>query len=311
MPSQTKIDQRTFSVTAGMAAEAFLTDCHIRRLSPRSIDFYRDKLTRFVTYCEAQSVTNLNQIDTALLRRFFLYLEDNGNNAGGRHAYFRALRALFHWLEAEYDDYTSPLRRLKPPKVDIPPIEGVTAAEVQALLNTCDKSFTGIRDRAIFLTLLDTGVRAGELLAMNWDDVDIAAGTLIVRNGKGGKFRTVFVGRLTRRALRQYARLRQDDNPAVFVTIQGERLTYNGLREILRRRSKQAGLANPPSPHDFRRACALTLLRNGADVVSVSRLLGHTSLEVTKRYLAQTEADLQQAHQRFSPVENLKNKQKG
>jgi site-specific recombinase XerD len=308
MPRQTNLDQRIFFPTAGMAVEAFLTDCHIRRLSPRSIDFYRDKLTRFLAYCEAQSAANLDQIDTALLRRFFLYLEESGNNPGGRHAYFRTLRAFFRWLEAEFDGYASPLRKLKPPKVDTPPIEGATAAEVQALLDTCDKSVTGIRDKAIILVLLDTGLRASELLALNWPDIDLTTGTVVIRKGKGGKSRTVFVGRLTRQSLRQYARSRTDDNPAVFVTIQGERLTYAGLREILRRRSKQAGLANPPSPHDFRRACALTLLRNGADVVSVSRLLGHTSLEVTKRYLAQTESDLERVHRQHSPADNLKNR---
>lgn len=308
MPDQIKLNQRIFSITAGMAAEAFLTDCHIRRLSPRSIDFYRDKLARFIAYCEAQSAASLEQVDTALLRRFFLYLEENGNNPGGRHAYFRTLRAFFRWLEVEYDGYTSPLRKLKPPKVDVPPIEGATAAEIQALLTTCDKSFSGIRDRAIILTLLDTGVRVSELLALNWSDIDLTGGTVIVRKGKGGKFRTVFAGRLARQALRQYARSRTDDNPAVFVTIHGERLTYNGLREILRRRARQAGLSGVPSPHDFRRACALTLLRNGADVISVSRLLGHASLEVTKRYLAQTESDLERVHHQHSPADHLKNR---
>ncbi len=306
MRRQTLLEQRTIYPTAAIAAEAYLSDCHIRQIAPRTVEFYREKLARFIAFSEAQQAVSLEQITPDHLRRFFLWLEQNGNNAGGRHAYYRALRAFFNWLETEYDGYASPLRKLKPPKVDAPPIEGVSAAAVQAMLAACDKSFTGVRDKAILLILLDTGARASETLNLNWQDIDLAAGTLLIRKGKNGKPRMAFLGRTARQALRQYARLRQDDNPAVFVTIHGERLTYAGIRQILRRIAAKAGLTDIPSPHDFRRACALTLLRNGADVVSVSRLLGHASLEVTKRYLAQTADDLRQAHHRHSPADNLK-----
>lgn len=309
MRRQTILNQRTISPTVAIAAEAFLTDCRVRQVSPKTIGFYHDKLKRFVAYCDAQAVTDIEQIDTNLLRRFFLWLEENGHNPGGRHGYFRTLRALFYWLENEYEGYISPLRKLKPPKLDNPPIEGVSLEDVQAMLDTCKgKTFANVRDKALILVLLDTGMRIGECLALNWDDVDLVQGSILIRRGKNRRNRMVFLGRTARQALRAYAQFRQDKNPAVWVTIQGERLAYFGVREILRRRAKQAGLKEVPSPHDFRRTCALTLLRNGADVVSVSRLLGHSSLEVTKRYLAQTPDDLQQAHQRFSPVEALKGK---
>ena len=307
MPSPTIVTQRTFFPTVTIAAETFLTDCHIRRLSPRTIDFYRKKLTHFTAYAEAQQANGLDQVDANLLRRFFLWLEENNHNPGGRHAYFRTLRAFFRWLENEYEGYVSPLHKLKPPKVDVPPIEGVSMADVQALLDTCDNSFTGVRDKALLLVLLDTAIRAGELLALDWPDIDLTAGKVIIRRGKGGKFRYVFLGRLARQALRKYATLRKDENHTVFITsTDGGRLTYDGLRAILTRRAKQAGLTQTPSPHDFRRAAALQMLRSGADVVSVSRLLGHASLEVTKRYLAQTESDLQTAHRLHSPADNLK-----
>lgn len=312
MPRQTILAQRTIYPTLAIAAEAFLTDCHIRRLSRRTIDFYREKLTRFTAYAEAQQANDLDQADTDLLRRFFLWLEENNHNPGGRHAYFRTLRAFFHWLENELEGYTSPLRKLKPPKVDVPPIEGASMDEVQALLDTCGNSFAGLRDKAIILVLLDTGIRAGELLALDWPDIDLTAGKVIIRKGKGGKFRFVFLGRLARQALRKYAGQRKDDHPAVFVSATtGERLTYDGLRTVLARRARQAGLPQAPSPHDFRRAAALQMLRSGADVVSVSRLLGHSSLEVTKRYLAQTEGDLHDIHRLHSPADNLKKRNAG
>ena len=312
MPNVPKTHKRTGFYPLQNAAEAFLTDCRIRKLSPNTIEFYREKLARFTAYAKSQKVNDLDQADTDLLRRFFLWLEENGHNPGGRHAWFRTLRAFFRWMENELEGYTSPLRKLKPPKVDVPPIEGASMDEVQVLLDACGNSFTGLRDKAIILVLLDTGIRAGELLALDWPDIDLTAGKVIIRKGKGGKFRFVFLGRLARQALRKYAGQRKDDHPAVFIGVKRqERLTYGGLMIILNRRARQAGLPQAPSPHDFRRAAALQMLRSGADVISVSRLLGHSSLEVTKRYLAQTEGDLHDIHRLHSPADNLKKRNAG
>lgn len=305
MPSQTILNQRTLYPLVAQSLESFLTDCHIRRLSPRTIEFYKAKLKLFALYCEAQAISTIDQLDTTALRRFFLWLEERGNNPGGRHAFYRTLRAWLRWMEDEYEGFISPLRRLKPPKVEVQPIEGVGLADVKALLATCDKTFSGRRDKALLLVLLDSGLRIGECLQLDWNDVDLVGGSVLVRHTKNKKPRTVFLGRAARQALRAYAKLRKDDHPAVWLTVHGERMTYTAVREVLRRRSRQAGLKQIPSPHDFRRTCALQMLRNGADVVSVSRLLGHSSLEVTKRYLAQTEEDLQQTHNRHSPGDRL------
>ncbi len=88
------------------------------------------------------------------------------------------------------------------------------------------------------------------------------------------------------------------------MTVTGTRLTYNGLRELLRRRARAAGV-DEPSPHDFRRGFALAMLRAGVDVLSISRLMGHTSLAVLQRYIKQTDMDGMIAHAKGSPVENM------
>ena len=90
----------------------------------------------------------------------------------------------------------------------------------------------------------------------------------------------------------------------LFATRTGERLARSSLREILRRRSRDAGLAETPSPHDFRRAFALQMLRNGSDIFALQRLMGHSDLSVLRRYLAQSDQDIQAAHMRASPVDN-------
>jgi site-specific recombinase XerD len=118
------------------------------------------------------------------------------------------------------------------------------------------------------------------------------------------KPRLVFIGRKTIRAIRSYLRARHDNNPAFWVSIHGDRMTYAALRCLLRRRAQLIGLKEIPTPHDFRRAFALVMLRNGVDIFALQKLMGHSDLQVLRRYLAQTDQDIQTAHMRGSPVDN-------
>lgn len=177
--------------------------------------------------------------------------------------------------------------------------------DVKALTSVCQSgSFTGNRDHSIFLFLLDSGVRAQELCSTGMADTDLNTGSVIIRHGKGGKARTIFLGRKTRRALRSYVRGRQDHSDALFVSTNRERLTYNRLRRLLDRRAKLAKLENKPTLHDFRRAFALNMLRNGAGIFALQRLVGHSDFQIMRRYLAQNDKDSQMEHVRASPVDN-------
>jgi integrase len=175
-----------------------------------------------------------------------------------------------------------------------PPLDPVSIEDVKKLISVSDT-----RDKAIFLTLLDTGLRAAELLALNVEDVNLITGCILVEHGKGDKVRTVYIGRQTRKALRKYI----DHTGPLFLTDEGERLTYWGLRQIVRRRSEQAKIESPQI-HSFRRLFALTMLRSGVDVYNLSMLMGHSDTQVLQRYLKLTEADNRQAHMLGSPVDH-------
>lgn len=244
-------------------------------------------------------------ISAELLRDYLAGLESTGHNAGGRHAKYRAVRAFLNWWQREADPqgWRNPIERVRPPRLPVNIIEPVSEEAVQSLLDTCDDGFVGARDKAIILFLLDTGARARELLSIDLEDVDIVSGDVVIKKGKGGRTRTVFVGKNTRRVLRAYLRQREDDTPALWVTTKGGRLAFKSLQYMFYRRSKMAGI-DPPSCHDFRRAYALSMLRAGVDVFSLQRLMGHRSLEVLRLYLAQTQDDLRAAHDKGSPVDN-------
>ena len=286
---------------------AFLRDCKTRGLSAFTVEFYRAQLHTFTTYCKGEGVTEVLDLTPDMVRGFLLALETSGRNAGGRHAAFRSVRVFLRWYETETEPeaWTNPIRKVKPPKVTNEPIKGVPTEDIRAMLETCGGTFTGVRDRALLLCLLDTGARAREFLALNLGDVDFVTGAVDIRKGKGNKSRTVFMGKKSRKALRAFIRLRTDKEPALWVTKNGGgRLAVPSLRQVLTRHAK---LAKVPmaSAHDFRRSFALALLRAGVDVFSIQKLMGHTTLDVLKRYIAQDTEDVRIAHERGSPVDGM------
>ena len=202
-------------------------------------------------------------------------------------------------------EWKNPMLKVKAPKVVLDPLEPISIEDVRALINTCQRgNFMGERDRAIFLFLLDPGARAQELCNTNIKDVDLNTGAVMIRHGKGGKTRMVFMGRKTRRTMRSSLRMHSNQSPALFVSKDGERLTYDGLRQLLERRARLAKLANKPTLHGFRRGFALNMLRRGVDIFALQRLMGHSDLQVLRRYLAQNDQDNHLAHILGSPVDH-------
>jgi integrase/recombinase XerD len=287
--------------------DGFLLERKSRGLQERSIEFYRSHLKHFARWLSSQGITEIDRITPAVIRAFLLYLEATKHKPGGVHAYFRTLRAFLKWYQLEFDraDWLNPLRKVQAPKVPKEPLDPVSLDDIRALLAVCHgEKFTADRDKAVILTLLDSGVRASELLRIDFADCNTITGDILIRKGKGSKPRTVFVGRMTRRALRSYLKRRDDNSPALFVTDEGERLSYDGLRAVMTRRAKLAGIP-PPALHGFRRAFTMNMLRAGVDLVTISRLLGHGDLQMLLLYAKQNAEDLRDAHAHASPADKL------
>lgn len=286
--------------------DAFLLDRKAQNLSDGTIHFYRSKLRLLWQFCESQQATQIDQITPNLIRQFLFWLRETGHSEGGVHAGYRTLRAFLRWWgdEVEPENWKNPIDKVKAPKLDVQPLEPVDLDTVKKLINSCPNTFEGIRDKAIFYSLLDTGARANELLSMDSKDLNIVTGEILIRQGKGGKPRSVFISKKTKKSIRQYMKQRTDNNPALWVKANGERLSYWGLVDLLNLRSKAAKV-NRPSLHDFRRAFALNMLRNGVDIYSIQLLMGHADLQVLRRYLKQNTDDLAQAHRKGSPVDKI------
>jgi site-specific recombinase XerD len=211
--------------------ESFLVDRKSQGLSGETVQFYKKKLNYFAKFCESQAVTQVDQLTPDLLRRYLIELGDE-HNPGGVHACFRTLRTLLLWIGQEEImpmDWKNPIRKVKAPKLPNELLDPISLEDVHALVATCQHSFSGARDKAMVLGLLDTGARAQEFLNLNLEDVELATGAVVIRRGKGRKPRIVFLGRKTIRAIRRYLRYRRDNHPALWVSIHGERITYTAL----------------------------------------------------------------------------------
>lgn len=287
----------------------FLIDRQARNLTFKTLQWYEHSLNIFAEFLTAQEIDATTTISSGHIRRFLIHLAEQGHNAGGVANIFGAVKAYLRWYEVEYSpaDWQNPLKRIKTPKRGDEPLEPLSLDHLRAMLATCErKTFTGDRDKAMLLFLIDSGVRHQELTDLSIGDMDFNTGAVLIRQGKGRKSRTVFIGAKTKRAVMGYLRHRPryaDDQP-LWLTRTGDPLTRSGIKEVIRRRAKMAGIPMP-GLHQFRRAFAVNSLRNGMDIVSLQRLMGHSSLVIINRYLKLVTQDLQTAHERFGVVDRL------
>jgi site-specific recombinase XerD len=186
-------------------------------------------------------------------------------------------------------------------------VQALTLEQVQLLLAQCSSRTTlGSRDKAILMMLLDTGMRVSELASLNMSDVDVNSGAIVVRFGKGGKQRIVRMGRTAQKILWRYvAAYRKGYGDRLFLTHDGRPLKAEAIEIMVRRLGKKTGIAEVHA-HRLRQTFAISYLRGGGDVFTLKYLLGHTTLQMTQRYLQSLNADdALDAHKKFSPLDNM------
>jgi integrase/recombinase XerC/integrase/recombinase XerD len=284
------------------ALDLFLLDCEARQFTAHTLRFYRGRLGLFVAWCVEHDAPALGDVGAPTIRRFIVDLARRKLSSAYVHGFARAIRAFLNYCVRDELLDISPFARVQMPRLEKKILPALTATELQRVLAAC----TSARDRAIVLTLLDSGLRASELCALDLADVDRATGAVMVRRGKGQKDRVSYIGPYTRKQVAKYLHLeRQSDDPALFVSqTDGERLTYYGLAQALQRLRR---IAQTPTltAHALRRTFALNSLRGGMNIFVLAKLMGHADLTVLRQYLQLVEDDLQDAHRRVAVVETM------
>lgn len=290
-------------ITLNAAIDGFLSACKARNLSGNTSVYYTNRLRAFRTFLEGD--VKLAEITAERIRAFLAFECERNSSSTAAHS-FTALSAFFNHCVAEGLLEANPMANVKKPKRKVCVIPTMSMEQVEAMLRTCGKDFIGVRDRAIILTLIDTGLRASELVNLELDDVDLAGQTMLVF-GKGAKERIVPFGSVTKQALVGYiARRGELETKKLFVNCYGEPMTRNGLRLALRDRGKAAGITGVRlSPHTLRHSMAVQYIRNGGDTFSLQKLLGHSTLDMTRRYAELADSDVIEKHRTCSPADRL------
>lgn len=262
--------------------------------APATLDFYKFTAGVFLAWCEAQGVTKPEEVSARIVRAYLAGMEGKADRT--RHAHARAIKTLLRFWHAE--NYIPSPIRFDMPKVAKKRLPVLNAEQLQIIVKACN-----VRDRAIVLLMADSGLRRAEVIALNWNDVDMQSGLVTVKRGKGGKARSSVIGATTRRALLAYRRTLTDREGVLFQTRTRTRFTGTGLLLVFRRLSKQTGMH--VTPHSLRRTFVILSLRAGMDVLHLQAMLGHASVDMVGYYAQMVDDDLLQAHKQHSPIDKI------
>ncbi|MGC8782940.1 MAG: tyrosine-type recombinase/integrase [Armatimonadota bacterium] len=281
--------------------ELWLESLQARNCSLRTVQNYRECVTPFLLFLHEQGCRTLEHVEPQHIRRWLLHRQQQGVSSHTLHNSFRNPKAFWNWCLREGLTEHNPFAKIQPPKREQVLKRALTPDEVQRLLAACKgNDWLNLRDRALILLLLDTGLRIHEAHALKVADVQ---NDVVVVRGKGGKQRVVVLDAEVRLALQRYLkRLNLHPDAPLWWGAYGA-LTLHGLKLAVRRVGKRAGLT--VGPHQLRRTFATWSLRAGIDLEHLRLLMGHSDLKVLQQYLALVEQDLKEAHARTSPVRQL------
>jgi site-specific recombinase XerD len=276
----------------------FLLSRQSMQCSPATMEFYKYTSGVFLFWLEGKSITSPKDITARHVRAYLAELAESKKSDWTLNDNARAIRTVLKFFNAE--GYMPNPTIFAMPKIAQKRLLVLSAEEVGQVLKACS-----IQEKAIILLMVDTGLRRSEVIGLDWGDVDMQTGLTRIKRGKGGKARSVVMGAITRRALLSYRRQVEDtrDNAPLIQSSLGGRFTGSGLLQLFRRIHKTSGV--PITPHSLRRTFVILSLRAGMDPLHLQALLGHGSLEMVYYYAQMQDEDLLQAHNSFSPIDNL------
>jgi len=267
-------------------------DCKVRKLSPRSIDNYQKQLRYLQTYlADEYGIKNVEQVKAFHIKQFLGMMDDKNRKPRYINDLLKAYKTFFNYLKREGHITENPTIRVKNMKQPKTKILTFSEDDIRKLLNHFSgNNFLSIRNRAILAMFFDTGMRLTEVITLKPEQIH---DEYILVHGKGNKERLVPVSPYLAKTLMKYRMARDayfEDKlpqPYVFLSNRGKKLTQEAIAKFFKQAASAVGINRQirVSPHTCRHTFAHLQLKNGLDLYSLSRLMGHESVAITQRYL--------------------------
>lgn len=273
-------------------ASQFISAKRIEGCSKKTLNYYENTIHAFLDVISKE----LHDVTTNEIRKYLSDFQAKRNSSKTTiDNVRRILSSFFSWLEDEDYIVKSPVRRIHKVRSELTVKETISDEHLEKLRDTCRE----VRDLAMIDFLVSTGVRVGELVTLNRNDIDFNERQCVVL-GKGNKERTVYFNARAKVHLQNYLATRTDANPALFVSLSApnNRLTISGVETRLRQLGKQAKVCRI-HPHKFRRTLATMAIDKGMPIEQVQRLLGHCKIDTTLHYAMVNQTNVRIAHRKF------------
>lgn len=298
--------------------EEYLYHCQAKGFTKKTMVNKRQEYKQLKQYLiQKRAITELESITTHDLKAYVRLKQKGGLQPQSIVSMFKMIRAFFSWCEQEEYLKDNIAKKVEIPKVPIKILNGFTVKEVQTMIDVFTyKNYLETRNKAIIAMLADCGLRAMEIRGLKSENV---RETSILVNGKGNKERVVFISPALKRILIKYERIKReyfknvDTEESYFLNYTGGSISHVALDNIIKKAGERAGIdGKRVSPHTFRHFYAVQCLTNGnIDVYSLSRLLGHSDISVTQRYLhSMNDEQLLDKAVSSSPLMNLRRAKK-
>ena len=291
------------------AISEFILEQRVRGNSNATVSYYRNVLGYFLEFSGNVDVTELT---LHRCREYYLQLAQDEINSVSVQSYIRGLRAFLRWLYDNEYITENICAKFKLPKATRKVIDVLTEEEIALLFDSIlGRHELAVRNRLIVALMLDCGLRRHEVVTLTVSAVHLRDRYIIVQQGKGDKQRVVPFGKFTAKLVERYLKLTAQRLPreALIIKLSGdgpaEGITDTTLIQLFRKLKKRTGIYRL-KPHLLRHTFATRYLENGGNIYSLQQILGHTSLDMVKRYLHLANTRIRKDFSRFSPLDNLK-----
>ena len=276
-----------------------------KKLSNNTLQSYRRDILQFRDYVNKNNI-NYAKAKESDIKDYLEELHNEGKKSSTASRSLASIRSFYQFLIRTKKAKGDPTVSIQSPKIEKRTPSVLTSEEVELLLDQPkDVDLKGTRDKAMLEFAYATGMKVTEIIDLDIDDINFEENTVTCSNGK--KSRTIPLGALAEKALKEYVEqarpilIKDESNKALFVNVNGSRLTRQGFWKIVKYYKEQAHIEKDITPHVLRHSFATHLLQNGADLKSIQAMLGHSDISSTQVYAQFQDPGLKDIYKKAHP----------